>query len=47
MDIWDSQQDYEHFLRTHREAYEEMDARSGHWTTRERHVGCFDADAPS
>ena len=47
MDVWDSREDYEHFLREHREAYHELDLQCAGWTTRERHLSSFDAELKS
>ncbi len=46
MDVWQSREHYEHFLREHREAYQQLDAECGGWTTRESHLRSFDADVP-
>jgi len=46
MDVWESREDYEHFLREHREAYRELDTACAGWTTRESHLRSFDADVP-
>jgi hypothetical protein len=47
MDVWDSREDHEHFLREHREAYHELDLQCAGWTTRERHLSSFDAELKS
>ncbi len=44
MDVWESREDYEHFLQSSGEAYRELDARCEGFTTRERHLSSFDAD---
>ena len=44
MDVWENREGYEHFLYENREAYQELDAKCGGWTTRERHLQSFDAD---
>ena len=44
MDVWESQADYEHFLRETGEAYQELDARCAEWTTHERHLSSFGAE---
>jgi hypothetical protein len=44
MDCWTCREDYERFLRQHREAYQLLDAKCGGWTTRELHLSSFDAN---
>ena len=44
MDVWESREDYEHFLQSSGAAYRELDARCEGFTTRERHLNSFDAD---
>jgi heme-degrading monooxygenase HmoA len=45
MDIWESRADYEHFLNEQAEAYGDLDAKCAAWTTAERHLNSFDANA--
>ena len=45
MDIWESRADYEHFLNEQPGAYYDLDAKCAAWTTAERHLNSFDADA--
>jgi len=44
MDVWESREDYEHFLRSSGDAYQALDARFAGFTTRERHLSSFDAE---
>ncbi|MGA2421166.1 MAG: antibiotic biosynthesis monooxygenase [Candidatus Acidiferrum sp.] len=44
MDVWESREDYEHFLQSSAKAYRELDALCEGLTTRERHLSSFDAD---
>jgi len=41
MDFWDSEEAYENFLNTHREAYQALDRSMEGLTLRERHIGSF------
>jgi heme-degrading monooxygenase HmoA len=45
MDIWESRTDYEHFLHERADAYRDLNAKCAAWTTAERHLSSFDADA--
>ncbi len=45
MDIWESRADYEHFLNEQADAYRDLDFKCAAWTTAERHLSSFDADA--
>jgi uncharacterized LabA/DUF88 family protein len=45
MDIWESRADYEHSLNEQADAYRDLDAKCAAWTTAERHLNSFDADA--
>jgi heme-degrading monooxygenase HmoA len=45
MDIWESRDDYERFLSEKAAAYGDLDAECADWTTSERHLCWFDADA--
>ncbi len=44
MDVWESREDYEHFLRSSADAYHALDAEYAGLTTHERHLSSFDAD---
>jgi len=44
MDVWESREDYEHFLRSSADAYHALDTEYAGLTTRERHLSSFDAD---
>jgi heme-degrading monooxygenase HmoA len=44
MDVWESREDYEQFMKTHAEAYRELDAACAGLTERERHMSSFDVD---
>jgi len=44
MDVWESREDYKHFLQCSAEAYGDLDARCAGLTTGERHLSSFDAD---
>jgi hypothetical protein len=45
MDIWESRAGYERFLNEKADAYGDLDAKCADWTTAERHLNSFDADA--
>jgi len=45
MDIWENQADYDRFLKQEADAYRDLDAKCAAWTTAERHLNSFDADA--
>lgn len=47
MDVWESREDYEHFLHSSAAAYRALDAQCAGLTTRERHLSSFDADGSS
>jgi heme-degrading monooxygenase HmoA len=45
MDVWESREDYEQFLKSYAEAYRALDAACEGLTTSERHLSSFDVDA--
>jgi heme-degrading monooxygenase HmoA len=44
MDVWESREDREEFMKTHAEAYRTLDAVCEELTASERHLSSFDSD---
>jgi heme-degrading monooxygenase HmoA len=44
MDVWESRENYEHFLHSSAAAYRALDAQRERLITRERHLSSFDAN---
>ena len=45
MDVWESREDREEFMKTHAEAYRTLDAVCEGLTASERHLSSFDSEA--